>query len=547
MSDLTTTTKGEAKPKRSIGQFFIDLVLRIVLDRKPGGKKDEPPRDIFREVKETIVFVVVLVLLLKTFVAEAFVIPTGSMAETLWGDQLRVACKECDFAFELNYSARGNGRPDANICICPNCGFRGTPANPSAGTGDRVLVSKYAYHIEKPKRFDVPVFKYPQEPYNPRERSAWNYIKRLIGLPGETIAIVKGDIYFTKALDYSWERKPEGDGKDGWLLQYCYHNDRRAVEAFLEGKFEHYRKTPDQILTVRRNVFDIDHQPTFLTGKMKTRWHPSPNNGEGWQYKDSTFSHSGDVLGWIRYQHLEPSWDHEMSSGFKEIQDVLGYNSLEDDFASNRFRFEWVPDLLVETHATVSGSGSEVTLELNYGPTRFQAKFANDECVLLQEKANGDISSFVELARTKAPLVSQGRKQLRFSDFDGRLTVWLDGRVLDFGKFIDVDVPRDKFRMTDADREAPVRIGSKGEVLCEKIRIWRDVYYKNNSTYYVDGDPNRATEVETYFVQPGHYFCLGDNSQSSHDGRSWGTVPDRLLLGRAILVYWPWFRMGVIE
>ena len=40
-------------------------------------------RDSVREVIETIVFVTVLVLLLKCFVAEAFVIPTGSMAETL--------------------------------------------------------------------------------------------------------------------------------------------------------------------------------------------------------------------------------------------------------------------------------------------------------------------------------------------------------------------------------------------------------------------------------------------------------------------------------
>ena len=45
-------------------------------------KKDETPavKDAFREVVETVVFVIVLVLLLKTFVAEAFVIPTGSMA-----------------------------------------------------------------------------------------------------------------------------------------------------------------------------------------------------------------------------------------------------------------------------------------------------------------------------------------------------------------------------------------------------------------------------------------------------------------------------------
>jgi signal peptidase I len=45
------------------------------------------PRDGLREAIETIVIVIALVLLLKIFVAEAFVIPTGSMATTLLGSQ----------------------------------------------------------------------------------------------------------------------------------------------------------------------------------------------------------------------------------------------------------------------------------------------------------------------------------------------------------------------------------------------------------------------------------------------------------------------------
>ena len=45
--------------------------------------------------------------------------------------------------------------------------------------------------------------------------------------------------------------------------------------------------------------------------------------------------------------------------------------------------------------------------------------------------------------------------------------------------------------------------------------------------------------VHTYFVQPGHYLCLGDNSAQSSDGREWGTVPERLMLGRAVFVFAP--------
>src|SRR5215210_4006245 len=63
---------------------FIPLARTPV--KKAAGKDAAPEiKDSFREVIETIVFVVVLVLMLKTFLAEAFVIPTGSMATTLLG------------------------------------------------------------------------------------------------------------------------------------------------------------------------------------------------------------------------------------------------------------------------------------------------------------------------------------------------------------------------------------------------------------------------------------------------------------------------------
>jgi signal peptidase I len=37
----------------------------------------------------------------------------------------------------------------------------------------------------------------------------------------------------------------------------------------------------------------------------------------------------------------------------------------------------------------------------------------------------------------------------------------------------------------------------------------------------------------------GEYFMLGDNSLQSLDSRDWGQVPEQMLLGRAIWVYWP--------
>ena len=49
----------------------------------------------------------------------------------------------------------------------------------------------------------------------------------------------------------------------------------------------------------------------------------------------------------------------------------------------------------------------------------------------------------------------------------------------------------------------------------------------------------RTLEAKTFYVKTGHYLCLGDNSPESSDGRSLGLVHERLMLGRAPVVYYP--------
>src|SRR5262249_61189043 len=92
-------------------------------------------------------------------------------------------------------------------------------------------------------------------------------------------------------------------------------------------------------------------------------------------------------------------------------------------------------------------------------------------------------------------------------------------------------------------------------VQVRKLKVFRDTYYTDNDNRPSDPDAGgsvdfakpetwdglRRLPVLTMYVQPEHYLCLGDNSPESSDGRSWGTVPKRLLLGRALLVYYPFY------
>ena len=75
-------------------------------------------------------------------------------------------------------------------------------------TGDRVFGNRLAYLFDKPKRFDIVIFKYPDH-----EKEL--FIKRIIGMPGETVEIRDGKVYIDGAkepLDGSFTpEEPLGD------------------------------------------------------------------------------------------------------------------------------------------------------------------------------------------------------------------------------------------------------------------------------------------------------------------------------------------------
>jgi signal peptidase I len=142
-------------------------------DAKKNGKhrkadEDEDskkrPLSFLRELPALIILAFILALLIKTFLVQAFYIPSASMEATLM-------------------------------------------------PGDRVLVNKVDYHLHDPRRGDVIVFENPQpvaEPHrNPIAGAAhWlaqglgfsqspdeDFIKRVIGLPGDTVKVAADGTY----------------------------------------------------------------------------------------------------------------------------------------------------------------------------------------------------------------------------------------------------------------------------------------------------------------------------------------------------------------
>jgi len=91
--------------------------------------------------------------------------------------------------------------------------IKGDSMENSLKDGDHIIINKLAYSYHAPKRYDVIVF-----PYN-KDKNIY-YVKRIIGLPGETIQIINSSIFIDGKLLYesfgkeSMDEYTEGIAKD---------------------------------------------------------------------------------------------------------------------------------------------------------------------------------------------------------------------------------------------------------------------------------------------------------------------------------------------
>ena len=138
----------------------------------------------FRTLVEFLASLCLTVLVFRTFVAEAYIVPTGSMAPQLLGSHQDIACPHCGLTFSVGIDEEGrSARP-----VCVNCGWSDfAQALSIARCGDRLLVQKDLFQLREPRRWEAAVFQSPNEP-------GQAYVKRIVGLPKESIRIRDGDI-----------------------------------------------------------------------------------------------------------------------------------------------------------------------------------------------------------------------------------------------------------------------------------------------------------------------------------------------------------------
>jgi signal peptidase I len=537
------------------------------------------PRESYRDTVEAIVVAFILALLVRGFEAEAFVIPTGSMAPTLMGRHKEITCPQCRYVYAVNASEETEGgssgssslRVAAGVCV--NCRYQAKVADEPSFKGDRILVMKFPYDLPSlpgssdPRRWDVVVFRYPEEP-------EVSYIKRLVGLPGETLRIWYGDIFI----------KPPG-----------------GTEFRLERKpLEHQR-------AMQMTVYDDTHRPAALKDKPEwRRWVAgSPNGWSEAADRPGTFAASptGDTWAELRYRHVVPDpgqW-RAIDSGEALprpprptlITDFYSYNTnLKADHSDEVFRDQdsawfqphWVGDLTVTGRVDVEGPAGSLRLELIEGGV-------SNRCEV--DLASGTAEVFhgpERLGRFPTTLKGAGSYDVAFANVDNRLTLWVDGRPA-FGEGVRYEDEPGHHPEPTAEDLAPVRIGVKGgKVRVSDLVLTRDIYYTLNPGAIDYGNPwdsrmpRTAVELfdlladpakvaalgplnwsSDYPIGPDRFMMLGDNSPRSKDSRGWGLadryspadpdgtpesgwdpsgrekweVPRSLLTGKAFCIYWP--------
>lgn len=502
------------------------------------------PDETIKETFESIIIAFILAFVFRAYIVEAFVIPTGSMAPTLLGAHYRAECEQCGYDFKINYN------PDApqnwqSGATCPMCDYNINMArNAKSRPGDRILVHKYIYTISEPRRWDVVVFKAPHQPNI-------NFIKRLVGLPNESLRLLDGNVYTQAEGESAWKIARKGD-------------------------------TPK----VQRAVWQPIYHSQFIPrdhGELKGPGERSPRNywkvpwiaeAGQWDIKDRRSYHfQGGDTGRIAFDFRE--------GGNFDLPSIYAYNQFDTRGFSDH-----VEDIRVAASLELHGGDTSIQISTQTrlaGSTQTVTARVDTDGTISLFTIDPDTSTHVELMRVKGkPLDSSGATPIELWAVDQELSVWVHGkRALRY--LYASELSGEEL----ANRPPPARIPhvqielSGGAATLHQVELDRDIYYaSSNAARPARGGMMRDAQgrvmsgrIRPMTLYDNEFFCIGDNNPLSDDGRFWspgstknnsefvspdalwvrhryfdkevtdnlrdGIVPGDLMMGRAFFVYFP--------
>ena len=566
---------------------------------KPEDTKDEPsgPRQIaFWDSWWALGLMVAAIFFARFYIVEPFKIPTGSMEPELighddYGD--RIATNKLAYVSKLDVlKALGGALAIIIGGLAWSILYNRESSRPRimrsiiiAGGTVVLLVGGMGFAWVKgaiagePSRFNVVVFEY-NKVWGDDGEGKQNYIKRLAGLPGDTITISGGDLFKYDRETGKDEilRKWKEGGKDlqdslwypiskAWSVAFKELTDaERARIAFpwdgagakgamvqpraleLDGSTAvhlEYKYLASNIY-LKRGRWPFQHTGCPEANK------PGIKGEDGLVFRDDTNTSEQFSA------YVTNTWDGVQCPYCKQIlfplvahpQTPPAIIPIKQGGPKTNFFYggdHVVGDLRLDMDIDVIIAG---TIEMEVGSDLHRAvwKIPSDANPSEKDGAHPVMKAMTQL--------SPGKHQLSLAYVDATVIAKLDGSEIECREIADVRPP-DKYNFKSIARVS--FDGMKGIVT--KLDLYRDLFYTTSGFSprpravesmrgYSAQDGNFQAAVPSANTSPDHqnyYFMLGDNSPGSFDSRGWGFVPRSELVGRGSFIWWPPSRWGLIK
>lgn len=581
----------------------------------PGAAAPEASEPVgAKETVTSLLIAFALAFVFRGYVVEPYVIPTNSMAPTLLGAHIRWVdpANGYDWPTSHFYAQKSDQGLDSIEQPLPQQGgiFNGVnfgplsafdpvtrqpvqvPAGLPIRSGDRIFVLRYVEPIFSPRRWDVVVFRTPTPGGQTVSTGAGQaFIKRLVGLPGEEVALFDGDV-FTRPNDGA----PTPGGKTRWDLP--------------DWKIASKDELPQR--AVWQTVFNSRYAPA-VSAAGSAFLGPFVAGGPGWEIAGRTaYTYSGNgptTLQWdsggddaIDYDALFLPRDVR-TEGFRVRDQARRRWTLTDGYAmdeifpqpfdraaaekavSGQAHLFPVSDLRLSAGVQAQADGLTVSMVIRTREHEFRGRLApkgsDYEAVVEMRPVGGD-SAWTVLASAASPAALRRGEvvNVEFWHADQQLQLWVDGRRAVSAEYAwtlaervqhtlghpTIDLVKPKPGETVSQCFALIQSGKNyckpkpwfeisGPAVLHRVGIDRDLFYQPIA------NPGRAFSAGAHpsddfakKLTKEQYFTCGDNSPMSSDARAWtdvdpwvradidptpGVVNKRLMVGKAFFVYFP--------
>ncbi|HUS39328.1 MAG TPA: S26 family signal peptidase, partial [Pirellulales bacterium] len=430
----------------------------LTRNRFPVGPRARRTSTAFSFVRRWLQFSVlslILFVLLRTWCIEGLVVPIRvagpSMAYALKGPHASITCDACSFPFQFAREFTTDDRSPQ----CPNCGQLVEAAESAvARRGDKLWIDKCSLALREPRRWEAVIFQCPR-------RSAHYCVKRVVGLPGESIRVADGDVFV-----------------NGRIVQKSMDDLRKMAILVHDARFRRSSKSVRSRGWRRGKDAGWVESEAGFNYSSENGFEHSSDNGFDNGVASGKVARANDKPDWLWYVH-QPREGNGTVTRSQSVTDDYGYNP------SLSRALNEVDDLMLSAQVDVRGKGS-----------LYLFASAHDSLVvrLQVHKGEGRLyvrNKLVHEFRFSQRLFSR-RVLLQLATFDDRLQLSVDGAIVLVHAADDAPLPGDDhlkeeaagfFETNSAASGSPLAVGAANlEVKLSNLRVYRDVYYTDVRT-----------------------------------------------------------------